>query len=148
MPFCCEFFPSPQIDEQIENMFASKKRVKDVTEDELPVKAQNTAQAGAEPVQVANVNKANLELAKKLASRINQSLESGRQTNVVQQATQALMKGDPSAKTRYRWVVIHQLQLDQFFVVFPKVRSLPICIYTVEPLTTGQQHTQLRLNQH
>ncbi|KAJ8038445.1 putative ATP-dependent RNA helicase DDX46 [Holothuria leucospilota] len=78
-------------------MFASKKRVKDVTEDELPIKSQTNTQ-GSDPnaavaAATANVNKANLELAKRLASRINQSLESGRQTNVVQQATQALMKG-------------------------------------------------------
>lgn len=93
-----------QIDEKIETMFASKRRVKDVTADEIPVQqpqansatqgtAPGAAPAGAATTLPAGANQAMLSLAKRMAAKINKNLESERSVDMVQQATHAVMKG-------------------------------------------------------
>ncbi|XP_030835745.1 probable ATP-dependent RNA helicase DDX46 isoform X2 [Strongylocentrotus purpuratus] len=93
------------IDEKIETMFASKRRVKDVTADEIPVVQQpqansatpgaapGAAPAGAATTLPAGANQAMLSLAKRMAAKINKNLESERGVDMVQQATHAVMKG-------------------------------------------------------
>uniref|UniRef100_F6TZX4 Probable ATP-dependent RNA helicase DDX46 n=2 Tax=Ciona intestinalis TaxID=7719 RepID=F6TZX4_CIOIN len=78
------------IDEQIESMFNSKKIVKDVL--------GSISNATTAPGAGVNANKAKLDVAKRLASKINmqRNLGAGAQSNkqdVMQQAATALMKG-------------------------------------------------------
>lgn len=93
--------PSKDIDEQIENMFNSKKRVKDVTGPVL-VPGVGGAQASAN----TNTNTQKLEVARRLASQINIKKNLGAEAqDVTQQTASAIMKGGPfqaprvSAKT-------------------------------------------------
>ncbi|XP_077870505.1 putative ATP-dependent RNA helicase DDX46 [Saccoglossus kowalevskii] len=79
------------IDQQIENMFASKKSVKDVT---VPVGGNPALVPGAPIAGVAptvGVNTEKLELAKMMAERINRNLEGSK--DIMQQAAQTVMKG-------------------------------------------------------
>lgn len=69
------------IDQQIEDMFASRKRVTDVTKPMVNTQAQPSAS-----------NQQKLELAKRLASRINRTLGAEAQ-DITQQAAAAIMKG-------------------------------------------------------
>ena len=73
-------------------MFASKRRVKEVSADEISVSLPNPTLT--KPVDTTNINQANLQLAKKMAERINRNLESVKQVSVVQQAAQAVMQGN------------------------------------------------------
>ncbi|MEQ2182103.1 putative ATP-dependent RNA helicase ddx46, partial [Goodea atripinnis] len=101
------------IEEQIESMFNSKKRVKDLS---APGAAGGPAgavtAAAATPGGVAGVaptsagNNQKLEIAKKLALKINAQKNLGAEAqDVMQQATNAILRGDPimtpsvSAKT-------------------------------------------------
>ncbi|KAK5619052.1 putative ATP-dependent RNA helicase ddx46 [Crenichthys baileyi] len=101
------------IEEQIESMFNSKKRVKDLS---APGAAAGTAggvtAAAATPGGLAGVaptsagNNQKLEIAKKLALKINAQKNLGAEAqDVMQQATNAILRGDPimtpsvSAKT-------------------------------------------------
>ncbi|XP_078658817.1 putative ATP-dependent RNA helicase DDX46 isoform X1 [Branchiostoma floridae x Branchiostoma belcheri] len=77
------------IDQQIEDMFASKKRVKDVT---APVA---NVQTTSQPLELTKTTAEKLELAKRLATRINMQKNLGDQAqDVVQQAASAVMKGE------------------------------------------------------
>ncbi|XP_078576628.1 putative ATP-dependent RNA helicase DDX46 isoform X2 [Branchiostoma floridae x Branchiostoma japonicum] len=77
------------IDQQIEDMFASKKRVKDVT---APVA---NVQTTSQPLELTKTTAEKLELAKRLATRINMQRNLGDQAqDVVQQAASAVMKGE------------------------------------------------------
>ncbi|XP_076799595.1 putative ATP-dependent RNA helicase DDX46 isoform X1 [Clavelina lepadiformis] len=97
--------PAQDIDQQIETMFNSKKSVKDVT-GPLANIATSSSGSGAPAASAAGANKAKLDVAKRLASKINlqKNLGAGAQ-DVMQQAATALMKGGPfqapkvSAKT-------------------------------------------------
>ena len=73
-------------------MFASKRRVKEVSADEISVSLPNPTLV--KPVDTTNINQANLNLAKKMAERINRNLENVKQVSVVQQAAQAVMQGN------------------------------------------------------
>ena len=101
-----QLFPL-QIDDKIENMFASKRRVKEVSADEISVSLPNPTLA--KPVDTASINQANLQLAKKMAERINRNLESVKQVSVVQQAAQAVMQGNtlvaPAVSVSCSWRV-------------------------------------------
>ncbi|XP_071951995.1 probable ATP-dependent RNA helicase DDX46 [Antedon mediterranea] len=79
------------IDEKIETMFAAKKRVKDISAAEAAMGISKTV-ATDSTTGVSTVNQEKLEKAKRLAERINRNLEGDRH-NVVQQATQAVLKG-------------------------------------------------------
>ena len=82
-----------QIDQQIEDMFASVKRVTDVTK---PMVNQQG------PPSASNLQK--LELAKRLASRINMAKNLGAEAqDITQQAAAAIFKGSmpaPSVSVR------------------------------------------------
>lgn len=102
------------IDQQIENMFAAKRNVKEI---EAPLVINNTAAAAAapaaataaanavpKPVVVAAVTNAqqaqNFELAKRLASRINMSKNLGTDAKDVTQVTaEAILKGSTATQS-------------------------------------------------
>lgn len=100
------------IDQQIENMFAAKRNVKEI---EAPVIIGNTSAAtstvnttsagsGNVPVTTSVTSSANttqqtekLELAKRLASRINMAKNLGFEAKgATQQAAEAILKGGPT----------------------------------------------------
>ncbi|XP_064609215.1 probable ATP-dependent RNA helicase DDX46 isoform X2 [Liolophura sinensis] len=81
------------IDQQIEDMFASVKRVTDVAKPNpnQQLTAQATPPQPAQPTSASNQQK--LELAKRLAARINKSLGPDAQ-DITQQAAAAFLKGE------------------------------------------------------
>ena len=98
---CCVLF-CDQIDQKIEEMFASRKRVTDVATP-LVIGANNAAATG-QPMIAPNAvqmpsasNQQKLELAKRLASQINMAKNLGPEADNTQQVTAAIMRGDMSA---------------------------------------------------
>ena len=95
-------FSCDQIDQKIEEMFASRKRVTDVA---TPlVIGVNNANATGQPMIAPNAvqmpsasNQQKLELAKRLASQINMAKNLGPEADNTQQVTAAIMRGDMSA---------------------------------------------------
>ncbi|XP_039251151.2 putative ATP-dependent RNA helicase DDX46 [Styela clava] len=84
--------PVKDIDEQIENMFNSKKRVKDVVGPVLLHGAGGESAQPGGPLSGSNIEK--LEIARRLASRINLKKNLGAEAqDVTQQAATAIMKG-------------------------------------------------------
>ena len=83
-------------------MFASKRTVKDVTADEIPViqapqvnptLPQQAGGPGGPSNPPTGANQALLSIAKKMAAKINKNLESERQVDMLQQATHRVMQG-------------------------------------------------------
>lgn len=84
--------PAQDIDDKIELMFNSKKIVKDVSRPLIGKQgAGSNQQAGSANQQASN--QAKLDIAKKLASKINLQKNLAQQPDVMQQAATALMKG-------------------------------------------------------
>ncbi|XP_020773567.1 probable ATP-dependent RNA helicase DDX46 isoform X2 [Boleophthalmus pectinirostris] len=88
------------IEEQIESMFNSKKRVKDLAAPGaalpgagvVPTTAASTGGTGGAPASAGNIQK--LEMAKRLALRINAQKNLGAEAqDVMQQATNAILRG-------------------------------------------------------
>ena len=87
-------------------MFASKKRVKEVTAEEALLPQTNLVPpAGAQPVAGlvgANVNQAKLLLAKQMAAKINKNLENEKQVRNAPSLWQAWWV-QMSTKLNYCW---------------------------------------------
>lgn len=87
------------IEEQIESMFNSKKRVKDLAPGTaipgagvVPTTAASTGGTGGAPTSAGNIQK--LEMAKRLALKINAQKNLGAEAqDVMQQATNAILRG-------------------------------------------------------
>uniref|UniRef100_A0A1Q3FW87 Probable ATP-dependent RNA helicase DDX46 n=1 Tax=Culex tarsalis TaxID=7177 RepID=A0A1Q3FW87_CULTA len=91
------------IDQHIESMFATKRIVKEV---EAPVITQTVAA----PTPVVATNSDKLELAKRLASRINLQKSLGFETKgVTQQAAEAILKGSSTQQLITAKTVAEQL---------------------------------------
>lgn len=91
--------PSADIEQQIEDMFASRKRVTDVTKNMVPSQpmAGGIMTGGPQPKMGAN-NQLKLEMAKRLAAKINFSKNLGQEAqDITQQATKAMFQDGVTA---------------------------------------------------
>ncbi|KAL4239827.1 putative ATP-dependent RNA helicase ddx46 [Mactra antiquata] len=90
--------PNEDIEQQIEDMFASKRRVTDVSKSSLPqVPITGGLMTGAPGKMGAN-NQLKLEMAKRLAAKINLSKNLGQEAqDITQQATKAIFQDGVSA---------------------------------------------------
>eukprot|EP00106_Octopus_bimaculoides_P003129 XP_014770571.1 PREDICTED: probable ATP-dependent RNA helicase DDX46 isoform X3 [Octopus bimaculoides] len=83
------------IEQHIEDMFASRKKVTDVTKPVVPVPMQQQQQQQQQQASQTNVtNQQKLELAKRVAARINIAKKLGPESqDIIQQAASAILKG-------------------------------------------------------
>jgi len=86
-----------QIDQKIEEMFASRKRVSEVTKPVGFVPGANNPVIAPSLQQAPSAdNLQKLEIAKKLASQINAAKNLGEQQDNTQQVAAAILRGDMS----------------------------------------------------
>lgn len=80
-----------QIEQHIEDMFASRKKVTDVTKPVVPIQMQQQPQS----IQSNVTNQQKLELAKRVAARINIAKKLGPESQdiIIQQTASAILKG-------------------------------------------------------
>ncbi|KAH3873458.1 hypothetical protein DPMN_036693 [Dreissena polymorpha] len=89
--------PNEDIEQQIEDMFASKKRVTDVSKSSLAQPIMGNLMAGSAVGKMGANNQLKLEMAKRLAAKINFSKNLGQEAqDITQQATKAIF-GDGSS---------------------------------------------------
>lgn len=90
--------PSMDIEQQIEDMFASRKRVTDIAKPAPGMNQQVQAPQGAIKAQLGVNNQQKLEMAKRLAAKINFSKNLGQEAqDITQQAAKAIFTNDISA---------------------------------------------------
>lgn len=99
------------IDQQIENMFAAKRNVKEIEAPIIPtVTANPTSANGLNALAASNSSTDKLELARRLASRINIAKNLGYEAKgATQQAAEAILKGGPTQSLITAKTVAEQL---------------------------------------